>query len=85
LLGGIWAQVDLKHEYDEEARGKRRMRVASVAPRSVKSARSFFPVRRLSSLPIWRLVSVISVSVLRRRCFRVSTSARSGFRLASAA
>ena len=23
LLGGIWAQVDLKHEYDEEARGKR--------------------------------------------------------------
>ena len=23
LLGGIWAQVELKHEYDEEARGKR--------------------------------------------------------------
>lgn len=23
LLGGIWAKVDLKHEYDEEARGKR--------------------------------------------------------------
>jgi ATP-dependent Lon protease len=23
LLGGIWAQVDLKHDYDEEARGKR--------------------------------------------------------------
>ena len=61
------------------------MRVASFAPRSVKSARSFFPVRRFSSLPIWRLVSVISASVLRRRCFRVSTSARSGFRLASAA
>jgi ATP-dependent Lon protease len=23
LLGGIWAQIDLKHEYDEEAKGKR--------------------------------------------------------------
>lgn len=23
LMGGIWAQVDLRHEYDEEARGKR--------------------------------------------------------------
>jgi ATP-dependent Lon protease len=23
LMGGIWAQIDLRHEYDEEARGKR--------------------------------------------------------------
>ena len=23
LLGGIWAQIDLKHDYDEEAKGKR--------------------------------------------------------------
>jgi len=61
------------------------MQVASFAPCSVKSARSFFPVRRLSSLPIWRLVSVISASVLRSRWFRVSTSPRSGFRLASTA
>ena len=38
-----------------------------------------------ASLATWRLVSAISVSVLRNRCFRVSTSVKSGFRLASLA
>ena len=23
LMGGIWAQIDLRHQYDEEASGKR--------------------------------------------------------------
>ena len=23
LMGGIWAQIDIRHEYDDEARGKR--------------------------------------------------------------
>ena len=23
LMGGIWAQVDIRHQYDEEAKGKR--------------------------------------------------------------
>jgi predicted ATP-dependent Lon-type protease len=23
LMGGIWAQVDLRHQYDEEQKGKR--------------------------------------------------------------
>ena len=46
------------------------MRVASAVPRSVKSARSFFPVSRLSSLPIWRLVSVISAVSLTQALFQ---------------
>ena len=23
LMGGVWAQIDIRHEYDDEARGKR--------------------------------------------------------------
>ena len=33
LMGGVWAQVDLKHEYDEEARGKRSpFRITQLKP-----------------------------------------------------